>query len=122
MSIKLISILRPLDAIYLGNQIMFDNKFIRGEAVITVQDIESGWAGMKIKNKWRIPLEVQLHTDPFSPYFTGFQNRARKFFARTVLAKADSIRVVSENLKSRILNLKSDAHVSVLPIYVDIAR
>ncbi|OGI80411.1 hypothetical protein A2W43_03235 [Candidatus Nomurabacteria bacterium RIFCSPHIGHO2_12_40_11] len=116
---SLISILRPLDAIYLGNQIMFDNKFIRGEAVITVQDIESGWAGMKIKNKWKIPLEVQLHTDPFSPYFTGFQNRVRQFFARTVLAKADGIRVVSESLKLKAKSLKLEAEISVLPIYVD---
>ena len=113
------SILRPIDAARIGKKLVFEKKFVRGKSLITCQDLESGWAGIRIKKKWRIPLEVQMHTDPFSPYFTGFQNRVRKFFARTVLANADSIRVVSENLKSKILNLKSDANVYVLPIYVD---
>ena len=113
------SIFRPLDAARIGKRVVFDRKFVRGESLITAQDIESGWAGLKVKKKWRIPLELQLHTDIFSPYFNGFQNRVRQFFARTVLAKADNVRVVSEDLKSRILNLKSNAIVSVLPIYVD---
>ena len=111
--------LRPVDAARIGKRIVLEKKFVRGRSLITCQDLESGWAGVRIKKKWRIPLEVQMHTDPFSPYFTGFQNRVRKFFARTILANADSIRVVSENLKSKILNLKSDANVYVLPIYVD---
>lgn len=115
-----INFLRPLDATRLGKKIVFEKKFIRGQSVITAQDpFECGWAGLKVKRKWRIPLEVQLHTDPFSPYFKGFQNTVRKLFARKIISKADSIRVVSENLKSRILNLKSGASVSVLPIYVD---
>ena len=92
---------------------------MRGKSVITTDSIECGWAGMRIKKKWRIPLEVQLHTDPFSPYFSGFQNTVRKFFARTVLAKADSVRVVSGNIKSQITNHKLNSKVSVLPIYVD---
>ncbi|MBI2086869.1 MAG: glycosyltransferase [Candidatus Zambryskibacteria bacterium] len=111
---------RPLDAVRIGKKVVFEKKFVRGKGVITAQDpFECGWAAMKIKRKWRLPLEIQLHTDPFSPYFSGFQNKVRKFFARTVLAKADSVRAVSENLKSRILNLKSNADISVLPIYVD---
>jgi len=118
---SLFSILRPLDAIRLGKKIIFDKKFIRGEAVITAQDTESGWAGMKIKNKWRIPLEVQLHTDPFSPYFRGFQNMVRKFFLKKVLRNADSIRVVTAGLKSKISKqLKiENSKLKILPIYVD---
>lgn len=116
------SIMRPIDAARLGKKIVFEENFVRGQAVITVQDLESGWAGVRIKKKWSIPLEVQLHTDPFSPYFSGFQNVVRKFFMNSILRNADSIRVVNQNLKSRILNLKSDANVSVLPIYVDRER
>jgi len=117
---SLVNFLRPLDAARLGKKIIFDKKFVRGQSIITTQDpFECGWAGMKIKKKWRIPLEVQLHTDPFSPYFSGFQNRVRKFFARTVLAKADGIRVVSESLKLKAKSLKLEAEISVLPIYVD---
>ena len=115
-----INFLRPLDAAHMGKKIVFDNKFVRGQSLITTQDpFECGYAGMKIKMKWRIPLEVQLHTDPFSPYFSGFQNTVRKYFARTVLAKADSIRVVSESLKLKAENLQLKAQLSVLPIYVN---
>lgn len=115
--------LRTLGAARIGKKIVFDNKFVRGQSIVTTQDsFECGWAGLKVKRKWRLPLEVQLHTDPFSPYFSGFLNTIRKIIARTVLAKADSVRVVSESLKSKILNLKSDANISVLPIYIDRKR
>ena len=68
-------VFRPRDAAKLGKKIVFEKKFVRGESLITTQDpFECGWAGLKIKKKWRIPLEVQLHTDPFSPYFSGFLN------------------------------------------------
>ncbi|MEK7227316.1 MAG: glycosyltransferase [Patescibacteria group bacterium] len=116
---SLTSILRPLDAARVGKRTVFEKKFVRGKSIITADSMECGWAGMKIKKKWRLPLEIQVHTDLFSPYFSGFQNAVRKFFARTVLENADSIRVVSEDLKSKILNLKSTANISVLPIYVD---
>src|SRR3990167_2203685 len=67
------------DAVTLSKKIVYENKFIRGKSVITTQDpFECGWTGLKIKKWWRLPLEVQLHTDPFSPYFTGFQNRVRQ--------------------------------------------
>ncbi|MBI1974287.1 MAG: glycosyltransferase [Candidatus Zambryskibacteria bacterium] len=91
------------DAARIGKKIVFDRKFVRGESVITTQDpFESGWTGLKIKKRWRLPLEVQIHTDPNSPYFSGFLNYIRKIIARTVLAKADSVR-----------------DVKTLPIYVD---
>ena len=115
-------ILRPLDAARIGKRIVLKNKFVRGECVVTTQDpFECGWAGLNVKKKWRIPLEVQLHTNPFSPYFGGFQNRVRQFFARTVLASADNIRVVSENLRHNIENLLKieNSKLKILPIYVD---
>lgn len=113
------SFLRPLGAARLGKKIVFDKKFVRGRSLVTTDSIECSWAGLKIKNKWRIPVEVQLHTDPFSPYFSGFQNRVRRFFAKRVLTRADSVRVMSEDLKKKVLNLKSKAIVNVLPIYVE---
>jgi glycosyltransferase involved in cell wall biosynthesis len=119
---SLTSILRPIDAARLGKKIIFDKKFVRGKSVITADSFEAGWAGLKIKKKWRLPLEVQIHTDPFSPYFSGFQNSVRKLFAKKILRSADSIRVVSENLKSKIQNLKSDANIFVLPIFVNRSR
>ena len=116
---SLTSVFRPLDAARIGKKIVYEEKFVRGKSVITADSIECGWAGLRVKNKWRLPLEVQMHTDPFSPYFSGFQNNLRKFFANKILLQADSLRVVSESLKSKIQSLKSKASISVLPIYVD---
>ncbi len=116
------SILRPIDAAKMGKKIVFKKQFVRGKSLITADSLECGWAAVRVKRKWRIPFELQIHNDPFSPYFSGFQNSIRKFFARGILRAADSIRVVSENLKSRILNLKSSANVFVLPIYLDRQR
>lgn len=113
------------DAIRIGKKIVVDKHFIRGESVVTTQDpFESGWVGLKIKNKWRIPLEIQLHTDPFSPYFSGWLNKVRMYMARRTLASADHIRVVSETVGSQLLKSfpnKKDV-LSVLPIYVDKER
>ncbi len=114
--------LYPLDAARIGKKIVFEKKFVRGQSVITAQDpFECGWAGLKIKKKWRLPLEVQLHTDPFSPYFSGFLNSFRKRIAQRVLRHADGVRTVTENLKSKIsVQLKiENSRLKILPIYVD---
>jgi len=113
------SVLRPIDAARIGKRIVLEKKFVRGQSVITCQDLESGWAGVRVKNKWRIPLEIQMHTDPFSPYFTGFQNTVRKFFMKRILNNADSIRVVNESLKEKLKIVNSKLEIYTLPIYVD---
>lgn len=116
---SLVNFLRPLDASRLGKKIVFEKKFVRGKSVITAQDpFECGWAGLKIKKKWRIALEIQLHTDLFSPYFKGFQNMVRKLFVKKVLRGADMVRVVNDSLKHKIGRL-THADIKVLPIYVD---
>lgn len=113
---------RPYDAARIGKKIVFDKKFVRGKSIITAQDpFECGLAGLKVKNKWRLPLEVQLHTDPFSPYFSGWLNALRKRLARKVLRHADSVRAVSEALLAGLAPF-TQADISVLPIYVDKKR
>ncbi len=115
----------PFSASRLGKKIVFEKKFVRGESLITAQDpFECGWAGFKIKNKWRIPLEVQLHTDPFSPYFSGFLNSIRKIIAKRVIKNADNLRVVSKSVGEKItarFNVPNE-NISVLPIYIDRTR
>lgn len=115
------SFLRPFGAAWLGKKLVLEKHFVRGESLITTDSIECGWAGLKVKRKWRLPLEVQIHTDPFSPYFSGFQNKVRQFLVGRVLRGADTVRVVSQALKLRIAN-KTHAGVHVLPIYVDKTR
>lgn len=114
--------MRPRDAARIGKRLVKEKGFVRGQSLVTTQDpFECGWAGLKVKKKWRIPLEVQLHTDPFSPEFSGRLNSIRKRLAKKVLPQADHIRVVSEYLKKSItVNYKlSAANFSVLPIYID---
>ncbi len=113
---------RSSGAATLGKKIVLEKKFVRGQSVITTQDpFECGRAGLKVKNKWRIPLEVQLHTDPSSPYFSGFLNFIRKYIARDVIKHADTIRVVSEKVGEDIASsYKIDKkNIKVLPIYID---
>jgi len=113
------------DAARLGKRIVFDKKFVRGESVITAQDpFETGLVGLKIKRKWRIPLHIQLHTDPFSPFFNGFINFLRKRIAHKVLKNTNAVRTVSDSLAKRVENEFSISKnkIKTLPIYVDRAR
>jgi glycosyltransferase involved in cell wall biosynthesis len=114
--------LRPFTAAKMGKKIVLDNKFVRGQSLISTQDpFECGWAGQMIKKKWRLPLEVQLHTDPFSIYFSGFLNKIRMWLLHKVLPYADTMVVVNKSLLHRIEqdypSLKGE--IAVLPIYVD---
>lgn len=107
------------DAVNIGKKIVFNQKFVRGGSLITVQDpFECGLSGLRVKRRWRLPLEVQLHTNPFSPYFSGFLNTLRKMIARKVLSNANSVRIVTENLRKNVAKF-TKANIRVLPIYVD---
>lgn len=113
------------NATRLGKKIVFNNKFVRGLSLITAQDpFECGSVAYKISKGWRIPFELQLHTDPFSTHFSGFLNNIRKRIAQKILPKAANIRVVSEGVKKQLLSTMPDlsGRVEVLPIYVDINR
>lgn len=103
--------LRPFDAIKIGRTIKAD--------LITTQDpFECGWVGKKLKEDLLLPLEVQLHTDPFSPNFSGILNFIRKLIMKSVLKKVDSVRVVLNQVgdKLRELGIKS---INLLPIYIN---
>jgi len=103
---------RFLDAFWVGRKIDTD--------IITTQDpFECGFAGLLLKRVKRVPLEVQLHTDMFSPYFNGFINQTRKFIAKIVLPRSDGVRVVTESLKNKILEKNLNKNVCVSPIYID---
>lgn len=92
--------------------------------LITVQDpFETALAGWLIKRKFSWPLQIQIHTDFLSLYFTreSWLNRVRVWLARRLLKKADGIRVVSLRIKQSLIDqLKiAEDKISVLPIYVD---
>ncbi|PJA36593.1 MAG: hypothetical protein CO183_02670 [Candidatus Zambryskibacteria bacterium CG_4_9_14_3_um_filter_42_9] len=111
-----------LDAARIGKKIIFDRKFMRGHSMITAQDpFECGLAGLMVKRRCQLPLEIQIHTDPFSPYFKGFLNSIRKIMVKPILYRANHVRVMTENVKSKIYRLTA-ATISILPIYIDHKR
>jgi len=112
----------PMDAARVGKRVVSSRTFEKGQSLITTQDpFECGLAGVLVKGKFNFPLEVQLHTNPFSPYFKGFVNGIRKVVAKKVLPKADAVRVVSNEVGEMVKGI-TKAVVKVLPIYIDKRR
>ncbi len=113
--------LYPFDAVRLGRFIIER----RGITDITCQDpFLTAFAGISLKKQSGLPLEIQVHTDVGSPNF-GFTlaNRIRKSLAVSYLPKADSIRVVSERIKTFLVGSLGIApqKITVRPIAVDMS-
>lgn len=111
----------------LGKKIVLQNNFVRGLSLITTQDpFETGLAGLKISKKWRLPLQVQIHTDFLDINFkeSSILNWYRLRIAKRVIPKANSIRAVSDDIKNEIItNFGVDQNkITVLPIFVDINK
>jgi len=97
----------------------------RSEWLITAQDpFETGFVGLKLKKKYKAPLQIQAHTDFLSRYFwrESFKNKIRVLMAERLLKQADCIRVVSNRIKESLQKTKlvgSKIPISVLPIYTE---
>jgi 1,2-diacylglycerol 3-alpha-glucosyltransferase len=79
-------------------------------------------SGRNLKKKYGFALQVQVHTDLFSPYFkqTSFLNRIRFHMAKKILPCAQEIRVVSPRIKRSLvekLSIAADT-IDILPIYI----
>lgn len=99
--------------------------------LITSQDpFETGLVGWLIKRKFRLPLQLQVHTDFLSLYFwnESLLNKIRVLLAKFLVPRADGIRAVSQRIKNSLLQVSSfnpersgqASKINVLPIYVDI--
>ncbi len=107
----------------IANLLIASHKFL----VITVQDpFESGLAGWFLKLKYKLPLQIQIHTDLLSPYFwqESWKNKGQVLLAKFLLPRADGIRVVSERIKDSLNSrfLISDSKITVLPVFVDVKK
>lgn len=114
------------DGIKIGKRILSGLKN-KKEIVISTQDpFETGIVGAWFAKKFKIPFQIQIHTDFLNPFFiTGsFLNRIRVFIAKFLLPRADGIRVVSSRISSSIKTkgYKLKTIPIVLPIYVDIEK
>jgi len=109
----------PLDAIKLGRFIING----RGITHITTEDSSlTAMVGVSLMKRFNIPLELNIHTDIGSPYFAvPLENKIRKAMALSYIPQADTIRVVSERIKTYVVqDLKIDeTKITVRPIVVD---
>lgn len=106
---------RPLDAMIVGEKIDCD--------LITTQDpFECGWVGVNLKRAKRVPLEVQLHTNPFSKEFGGILNLIRKYMMGRNFKEASGIRVVLDSVGEEVKKRYGVENVYTLPIFVDQRR
>ncbi len=102
-------------------------KYLSGEKidVVSCQDpFEIGLAGRWLAKKFGIPLHLQVHTDFLSPYFKkeSLLNRFRVWLAKSLIPKADGIRVVSQRIKKQLIEKlgTKEEKIMVVPIYADI--
>lgn len=106
-------------AIRLGKRVLNNNG---RDWTITCQDpFETGLAGWRLAKKFGAKLNLQLHTDVFSPFFgsESLKNKIRVWLAKKLLPKADSVRVVSERIKKSLASLPLKTEPVVLPIFVE---
>jgi glycosyltransferase involved in cell wall biosynthesis len=112
------------NAVKVAHHIMTVRGLDKSNTVVTTQDpFETGMVGKRLRKKYGFPLQIQLHTDLFSPYFPAFSwlNRVRLRMAKNILPLANGIRVVSPRIKRSVINRLHvpDSIIDVLPIYVE---
>jgi len=109
------------DAVRIGKKILSE---IKNEDIrITTQDpFESGIVGAVLSRRFKIPFQVQIHTDFLSSYFKkeSLLNHARVVISRFVLPRASCVRVVSKRIVTSLKNnnFTLSPNVHVLPVLV----
>ncbi len=110
-----LEVFKARDAFNIGKKIIKEKKFVRGRSVIVVGgSLRCGDSALKLKNEFRIPLEVQLGEGSF----------LKKNTVDKLLKQADSIVVASQTSKAEIMEkFKIEgSKINVLPPYIDKER
>ncbi len=93
--------------------------------VISVQDpFESGIVGYVLALTRGQAFHIQLHTDPFSPFWrhASFLNTIRFSIGMFLLTRADGIRIVSNRIKQSVVGLGVlERKLTVVPIFTETA-
>ncbi|MEN9389987.1 MAG: hypothetical protein RLZZ283_87 [Candidatus Parcubacteria bacterium] len=90
--------------------------------IVTTQDpLWCGLLGVRVKQKNRIPLQVQIHTDFRNPQYMheSLMRRIESVLPPYVLRRASSVRIVSERMRADAERL-SRAPVRTLPVMIDV--
>ena len=94
--------------------------------VVSAQDpFETGFMGYLLQRKFKLPLQIQIHTDFLSPYFwqESLKNKIRVLLGKWLVKRADCLRVVSERIKKSLMAIGYAPNpISVLPIFVDVEK
>ncbi len=113
------------NAFSLGRQLIKREKF-EAEDEITCQDpFEVGLIGYFLKKSFNLKLELQIHTDLYSPYFASHSilNRIRLIIVRFTLPTANKIRVVSGKVAESLISRGiSKNKIEIRPIEVDLSK
>lgn len=110
-----------LDYLRIFKTIINNSGLLIRDFIISAQDpFELGIVGLVIKLIYKIPLQVQIHTDFANRYFIFHSplNFLRFPIGLFVLSFADSVRVVSDRVAKSVHSLAHN--VSVLPIYTEL--
>ncbi len=116
-------------AYLLGKKVITMHKLTQNDGVISVQDPLT-IVGYLLAQKFKLPLQIQIHTDIFNPLFKNSLTTFSNFWysgwinvplTNFLIPRAQGIRVVSESVASSIkMKFPSITNkVSVLPIFVD---
>lgn len=118
--------LKPL---YFWNAYRIARKILvaSGQWLVTSQDpFETGLVGYWLKKYFKIPLQIQIHTDFLSPYFwrESLKNKIRVLLGKFLVKKADRVRAVSERIKKSLIASCRipDSRIDILPIFVDVEK
>jgi glycosyltransferase involved in cell wall biosynthesis len=116
-------ILYLYDAFILASKVIKEDTGDRNWFITAQDPFECGLVAYLISRRFKLPLQLQIHTDFLNPYFSRltFLNRVRVFFAKILLPKADRVRVVSKKLSEEIsksrIRLRKDP--DILPVYTE---
>ena len=87
---------------------------------------EIGLIGYFLSRRCHIRLQLQLHTDLFSPQYrrAGLKEQLRILLARFLLPRADCVRVVSRRIRDFLVarKLVDEKCITILPIFTDVSR
>ncbi len=106
-----------LEVVYWGRGSMRPELPIEKFDVVTAQD--PFWRGLfawRAARRMGAKLNIQVHTD------LAAQPLLRHVLGQIILRHADSVRVVSENLRTQVEHMGITVPIHVLPIYIDISR
>ncbi len=96
-----------------------------GSWLVTTQDpFFTALLGWRLKKKFGVKLQIQLHTDFLSPYFRqeSCYNRMLYLLGKFLIKKADGVRVVSQRAEESLIRQLgiNKNKITVVPVYPDI--